>query len=74
MIFFDHNNPEWPKKLADMPNPLPLRYPYSKNHLGGFISYSELNLPNCTYIELFAGEAGVVCLFAVGRYRKLHYC
>ena len=44
-----------------MPNPSPLRYPGGKNRLAGFISLviQNLNLPNCTYVEPFAGGAGV---------------
>ncbi len=44
-----------------MSNPSPLRYPGGKNRLAGFISLviQNLNLPNCTYVEPFAGGAGV---------------
>ena len=44
-----------------MSNPSPLRYPGGKNRLAGFISLAiqNLNLPNCTYVEPFAGGAGV---------------
>ena len=44
-----------------MPNLSPLRYPGGKNRLAGFISLviQNLNLPNCTYVEPFAGGAGV---------------
>lgn len=39
----------------------PLRYPGGKSRLSNFIGQSILNLqiPNCTYIEPFAGGAGV---------------
>ena len=52
-----------------MPNPSPLRYPGGKNRLAGFISLviQNLNLPNCTYVEPFAGGAGVA-LSAIGWY------
>ena len=44
-----------------MPNPSPLRYPGGKNRLAGFIRLviQNLNMPNCTYVEPFAGGAGV---------------
>lgn len=44
-----------------MANPSPLRYPGGKNRLSDFIGVAiqNLNLPNCTYIEPFAGGAGV---------------
>lgn len=44
-----------------MSNPSPLRYPGGKNRLAGFIGLviQNLNLQNCTYIEPFAGGAGV---------------
>lgn len=39
----------------------PLRYPGGKNRLSNFIGQSirNLEIPNCTYIEPFAGGAGV---------------
>lgn len=44
-----------------MPNPSPLRYPGGKNRLSGFIKLAiqNLDIPDCTYIEPFAGGAGV---------------
>lgn len=44
-----------------MANPSPLRYPGGKNRLAGFIGLAiqNLNLARCTYIEPFAGGAGV---------------
>ena len=44
-----------------MPNPSPLRYPGGKNRLASFIGLviQNLNLQNCTYVEPFAGGAGV---------------
>lgn len=44
-----------------MPNPSPLRYPGGKNRLASFIDLviQNLNLQNCTYVEPFAGGAGV---------------
>ena len=47
--------------VITMSNPSPLRYPGGKNRLSGFISLviQNLNLLNCTYVEPFAGGAGV---------------
>lgn len=44
-----------------MSNPSPLRYPGGKNRLANFIKILIQNteIPNCTYIEPFAGGAGV---------------
>ena len=44
-----------------MANPSPLRYPGGKNRIAGFISLviQNLHMENCTYIEPFAGGAGV---------------
>ena len=44
-----------------MSNPSPLRYPGGKNRLARFIGLviQNLNLQNCTYVEPFAGGAGV---------------
>lgn len=44
-----------------MPNPSPLRYPGGKNRLASFIGLTiqKLNMQNCTYVEPFAGGAGV---------------
>ena len=44
-----------------MPNPSPLRYPGGKNRLANFIGLTiqNINIKNCTYIEPFAGGAGV---------------
>ncbi len=44
-----------------MSNPSPLRYPGGKNRLAGFIELviQNLNMQNCTYVEPFAGGAGV---------------
>lgn len=44
-----------------MSNPSPLRYPGGKNRLAGFIGLviQNLNLTSCTYVEPFAGGAGV---------------
>ncbi len=44
-----------------MSNPSPLRYPGGKNRLSKFIGLTieNFNVPNCTYIEPFAGGAGV---------------
>ena len=44
-----------------MSNPSPLRYPGGKNRLASFIGLviRNLNLKNCTYVEPFAGGAGV---------------
>ena len=44
-----------------MINPSPLRYPGGKNRISGFIGLviQNLHMTNCTYIEPFAGGAGV---------------
>ena len=44
-----------------MANPSPLRYPGGKNRLSSFIRLviKNLNMPDCTYVEPFAGGAGV---------------
>ena len=44
-----------------MQNLSPLRYPGGKSKLADFIGLTiqNLNMPNCTYIEPFAGGAGV---------------
>lgn len=44
-----------------MRNPSPLRYPGGKSRLADFIrlNIKNLNLTNCTYVEPFAGGAGV---------------
>jgi len=44
-----------------MSNPSPLRYPGGKNRLSGFIALNiqNLGLQGCTYVEPFAGGAGV---------------
>lgn len=44
-----------------MPNPSPLRYPGGKNRLASFIGLAiqNLNIYHCTYVEPFAGGAGV---------------
>lgn len=44
-----------------MLNPSPLRYPGGKNRLASFIGLAirNMNIPDCTYIEPFAGGAGV---------------
>lgn len=44
-----------------MPNPSPMRYPGGKHRLAGFIrlAIQKLNMPECTYVEPFAGGAGV---------------
>lgn len=44
-----------------MSNPSPLRYPGGKYRLAGFIQLAiqNLNMPYCTYVEPFAGGAGV---------------
>lgn len=44
-----------------MPNPSPLRYPGGKNRLAGFIQLAiqNLDIHDCTYVEPFAGGAGV---------------
>ena len=44
-----------------MPNPSPLRYPGGKNRLASFIGLAiqNLNINHCTYVEPFAGGAGV---------------
>lgn len=44
-----------------MPNPSPLRYPGGKNKLSQFMSavIRNMNFDTCTYIEPFAGGAGV---------------
>ena len=44
-----------------MINPSPLRYPGGKNRLSKFIGLviQNLNLKNCTYVEPFAGGAGI---------------
>lgn len=44
-----------------MPNPSPLRYPGGKNRLAGFIKIAiqNLEIQDCTYVEPFAGGAGV---------------
>ena len=45
----------------NMINPSPLRYPGGKNRLSKFIGLviQNLNLKNCTYVEPFAGGAGI---------------
>lgn len=44
-----------------MPNPSPLRYPGGKNRLSDFVALNIMNLgmSGCTYVEPFAGGAGV---------------
>ena len=44
-----------------MANPSPLRYPGGKKRLSSFIRLviKNLNMPDCTYVEPFAGGAGV---------------
>lgn len=44
-----------------MPNPSPLRYPGGKSRLAGFIriAIQNLEIQDCTYVEPFAGGAGV---------------
>lgn len=44
-----------------MPNPSPLRYPGGKSRLAGFIRIviQNLEIQDCTYVEPFAGGAGV---------------
>lgn len=44
-----------------MPNPSPLRYPGGKNRLAPFVGLAiqNLNIDHCTYVEPFAGGAGV---------------
>ena len=44
-----------------MPNPSPLRYPGGKNRLARFIriAIQNLEIQDCTYVEPFAGGAGV---------------
>ena len=44
-----------------MANLSPLRYPGGKSRLAGFISLAinNLGIQNCTYVEPFAGGAGV---------------
>lgn len=44
-----------------MPNPSPLRYPGGKYRLAGFLRLviQNLNMQDCTYVEPFAGGAGV---------------
>lgn len=44
-----------------MPNPSPLRYPGGKNRLAPFVGLAIQNLKinHCTYVEPFAGGAGV---------------
>ena len=44
-----------------MQNLSPLRYPGGKSKLADFIGLTiqNLNMPNCTYIEPFAGGSGV---------------
>ena len=44
-----------------MPNPSPLRYPGGKNRLASFIriAIQNLEIRDCTYVEPFAGGAGV---------------
>lgn len=44
-----------------MSNPSPLRYPGGKNRLANFIGIAiqNIGIPNCTYVEPFAGGAGV---------------
>ena len=44
-----------------MPNPSPMRYPGGKHRITGFIrlAIQKLNMPECTYVEPFAGGAGV---------------
>lgn len=47
--------------MQSVPNFSPLRYPGGKNRISGFIKVAiqNLNVKNCTYIEPFAGGAGV---------------
>lgn len=49
------------KGVNAMPNPSPLRYPGGKARLANFIGIAiqNLGIPNCTYVEPFAGGAGV---------------
>lgn len=44
-----------------MPNPSPLRYPGGKNRLSKFIGLiiQNIDMSSCTYVEPFAGGAGV---------------
>lgn len=44
-----------------MSNPSPLRYPGGKSRLASFIGLAiqNLDIPHCTYVEPFAGGAGV---------------
>ena len=44
-----------------MSNPSPLRYPGGKNRLSNFIGLiiQKIDMSNCTYVEPFAGGAGV---------------
>ncbi len=44
-----------------MPNPSPLRYPGGKNRLSNFIGLiiQNIGMSSCTYVEPFAGGAGV---------------
>lgn len=58
---YNKNGLLYKKEAFDMPNPSPLRYPGGKNRLAGFIRLviQNLNMPNCTYVEPFAGGAGV---------------
>ena len=44
-----------------MSNPSPLRYPGGKKRLSDFIGLmiENADIPNCTYVEPFAGGAGV---------------
>ena len=44
-----------------MSNPSPLRYPGGKNRLASFVALviQNLNIQDCTYVEPFAGGAGV---------------
>lgn len=44
-----------------MPNPSPLRYPGGKSRLSDFVGMmiNNIGISNCTYVEPFAGGAGV---------------
>lgn len=57
-----------------MANPSPLRYPGGKHKLSSFVSLviGNLGLTNCTYIEPFAGGAGVaLALLFEGRVNSI---
>ncbi|MCI9489638.1 MAG: DNA adenine methylase [Dorea sp.] len=52
-----------------MPNPSPLRYPGGKSRLSDFVGMmiNNIGISNCTYVEPFAGGAGVALSLLLDR-------